>query len=162
MRRYIPFLCFCFLLSVVSDGGKTLKEFSISKVSPDQECVIPFLSNVSQIKNKIGAINCKWTTAAIKITVDPFAQGEQKITYHGERIYANKPMKRKVNIVLKEFKHIGRGRNRCGDYIEIMETQVIAAYLVNKFNKFAPPGSKEIQFLHVRSMLNLFFLGLRK
>ena len=71
-------------------------------------------------------------------------------------------MKRKVNIVLKEFKHIGRGRDRCGDYIEIMETQVIAAYLVNKFNKFAPPGSKEIQFLQVRSMLNLFFLGLRK
>ena len=144
MRRYIPFL----------------KEFSISKVGPGQDCLIPFLSNVSQIKNKIGAINYKWTTTAIKITVDPFAQGEQKITYHGERIYANKSMKRKENTVFKEFKHIGRGRDRCGGYIEIMKTQAIAAYLVNEFNKFSPPGSKEIQFLHVRSMFNLFFLGL--
>ena len=118
------------------------------------ECFIQFLSNISQIKNKIDAINHKWTTTAIKIAVDLFAQGEQRITYHGERIYANKPMKRKENIVLKEFKHIDRGRDRRGDYTEIMETQVIAAYLTNEFNKIAPPRSKEIQLLHVRSMLN--------
>ena len=161
-------------MSVVSDGGKTLKEFSISEVGPDEvkmnetksahwlECFIPFLSNVSQIKNKIGAINHKWTTTTIKIAVDPFAQGEQRITYHGERIYPNKFMKEKESIVLKEFKHIGRGRDRRGDYIEIMETQAIAAYLANEFNKIAPPGSKEIQFLHVRSMVNLIFLGLDK
>ena len=124
------------------------------------ECFIPFLSNVPQIKNKIGAINHKWTASAVKIAVDPFAQGKQRITYHGEGIYANKPMKGKESIVWKEFQHIGRGRNRRGDYIEIMETQAIAAYLVNEFTKIAPPGSKEIQFLHVRSMLNLFFLGL--
>ena len=161
-------------MSIVSDGGKTLKEFSISEVGPDEvkmnetksadwlECFIPFLSSVSQIKNKIGAINHKWTTTTIKIAVDPFAQGEQRITYHGERIYPNKFMKEKESIVLKEFKHIGRGRDRRGDYIEIMGTQAIAAYLANEFNKIAPPGSKEIQFLHVRSMVNLIFLGLDK
>ena len=69
-------------------------------------------------------------------------------------------MKGKESIVLKEFKHIGRGRDRRGDYIEIMETQAIAAYLANEFNKIAPPGSKEIQFLHVRNVVNLIFLGL--
>ena len=143
-----------------------MKEFSISEVGPDEvkmnetksahwlECFIPFLSNVSQIKNKIGAINHKWTTTTIKIAVDPFAQGEQRITYHRERIYPNKLIKGKESIVLKELKYIGRGRDRRVDYIEIMETQAIAAYLENELNKIAPPGTKEIQSLHVRNVVN--------
>ena len=58
----------------------------------------------------------------------------------------------KVNnedIVLKEFKHVGKGRDRREDYIGIMETQAIAAFMANAFNKISPSGSKEIQFLNV-------------
>ena len=52
-------------------------------------------------------------------------------------------------IVLKEFKHTGSGRDRRSDYVEIMETQCVAAFMASEFNKVAPAGSKKITFLHV-------------
>ena len=143
-----------------------MKDYTISEAGPDQvkmlernsahwlECYIPALSSVSEIKNKIGAINHKWTMSTIKIATDPFAQGEQRITYHGEKIYTDDYRKNKESIVLKEFKHIGHGRDRREDYIEVMETQTIAAYLAAEFNKIAPEGSKAIHFLHVSNLLN--------
>ena len=143
-----------------------MKDYTISEAGPDEvkmleensvhwlECYIPALSSVSEIKKKIGAINHKWTMTTIKIATDPFAQGEQRITYHGEKIYADDCRKSKESIVLKEFKHIGHGRDRRQDYIEVMETQAITPYLASEFNKIAPKGSKAIHFLHVSNVLS--------
>ena len=64
-------------------------------------------------------------------------------------------MTRNEDIVLKEFKHVGRGRDRREDYIGIMETQTIAATMAQQFNRIAPPGSKVIEFLDVSS--HIFF-----
>ena len=92
-----------------------MKDHTISEAGPDEvkmleensnhwlECYIPALSSVSEIKKKIGAINHKWTMTTIKIATDPFAQEEQRITYHGEKIYADDCRKSKESIVLKEF-----------------------------------------------------------
>ena len=88
--------------------------------------------------------------------IGSIAQGEQRITFHGERIYDEKYSRRNESIVLKKFKHFGAGRDRRDDYIEIMETQAVAAFLANEFNRIAPKGSKEIQFLHVRQVLLIY------
>ena len=84
-------------------------------------------------------------TVSFSSTLDPFSEGEQRISFHGSKIssYSNE------NIVLKEFKHDGRGMDRREDYIEIMETQVTAAFMAKQFNKVSPRGSKEVHFLHV-------------
>ena len=117
------------------------------------ECTIPNVSNLHEIKIDIDAIKHKWTKTTIKKASDPFAQGEQRIAFHGERIYGEKYSRRNESIVLKEFKHFGASRDRREDYIEIMETQAVSAFLANEFNRIAPKGSKEIQFLHVRKCL---------
>ena len=164
----IIFVSLIFYFYAVSEGEKTLKEFSISDVGPEEvtmekpknahwlECTIPHLSDLYEIKIKISAINHRWTKATIKKAADPFAQGEQRITFHGERIYGEKHDRRNDSIVLKEFKHSGTGRDRREDYIEIMETQAVAAFLATEFNMIAPKGSKEIQFLHIRKCLLIY------
>ena len=76
----------------------------------------------------------------------PFYEGEQRISYLGMEMDA-KTEKGDRRIVLKEFKHLGRDRRK--DYVEIMETQAIAAYLANSFNGIAPRGTKKIEFLGV-------------
>ena len=155
----------CLLTGTSGESGsrKTLKCFSISDVEPDYSCVktedeikwlecnIPTLPTLKDIKNHIGVINHKWTTATVKIAADPFSQGEQRISYHGIKVLNPSSQ----NIVLKEFKHVGKGRDRREDYIEIMETQAVAAFMANEFNKVAPMGSKGIKFLHV-SIIYLF------
>ena len=86
-------------------------------------CYIPPLENLKDIKKHIGAIDHKWSKIEMKMANDPFAQGYQRISYHGLSVMAGKQSK----VVLKEFKHYGGGRDRREDYIEIMETQMIAA-----------------------------------
>ena len=77
-----------------------------------------------------------------------------RISYHGVRVYDCANGMKNEDIVLKEFKHVGRGRDRREDYIGIMETQTIAAAMAETFNRIAPKGSKEIEFLNVSN----FFL----
>lgn len=84
----------------------------------------------------------------VKKARDPFSEGTQRISYHGMKAdYSEGGAHEKI--VLKEFKYVGSGRDRRADYIEIMETQCVAAFLASEFNKVSPCRSKAINFLHV-------------
>ena len=166
MWSHLPALC-----EVSRFGGKTLKDFSISETEPDDldeshlepqknvhwlTCTINILDNVRNIKEHIGSINHNWSNKMVKKARHPFAEGAQRISYHGMRMnYAEGEEDEKI--VLKEFKHTGSGRDRRSDYVEIMETQCVAAFMASEFNKVAPPGSKRITFLHVSHQSNFVF-----
>ena len=136
----------------------TLKDYSIKEIDPDLSamekfeafnltCNTSFLSsldNLQDMKRHIGTINHKWKKISVKMAKDPFAEGEQRISYHG--------MVESSKAVLKEFKHCGIGRDRREDYIELMETQAIAEFMASRFNKVAPKGAKKIEFLNVRKI----------
>ena len=159
------------LSEVSSCGGKTLKDFSISETEPDDleeshlepqrkvhwlTCTINILDNIRDIKEHIGSINHSWSNKMVKKARHPFAEGAQRISYHGMRMnYAEGEEDEKI--VLKEFKHTGSGRDRRSDYVEIMETQCVAAFMASEFNKVAPAGSKRITFLHVSIKAFPFF-----
>ena len=154
------------LSEVSSCGGKTLKDFSISETEPDDleeshlepqrkvhwlTCTINILDSIRDIKEHIGSINHSWSNKMVKKARHPFAEGAQRISYHGMRMnYAEGEEDEKI--VLKEFKHTGSGRDRRSDYVEIMETQCVAAFMASEFNKVAPSGSKRITFLHVSTI----------
>ena len=138
-----------------SEGGKTLKEYSIIEEEPDSSsmeefeahnliCNTSFLNSLESlidVKNHIGAIDHKWKKIFVKMAQDPFAEGEQRISYHG--------IVGSSKVVLKEFKYYGNRRDRREDYIELMETQAIAEFMAKRFNRVAPPGAKKIEFLNV-------------
>ena len=111
-------------------------------------CHIPTLVDRKEVRKCLDDISHQWMKIQLKMASDPFSEGEQRISYHGIEIDA-KTEKGDRMIVLKEFKHSGRGRDRRRDYIEIMETQAIAAYLANSFNEISPRGTKKIEFLGV-------------
>ena len=147
-------------VSEVSDGGKTLKDFSISDVEPNHAdmtplekvhwltCLIGELDNLSDVRRHIGTINHKWSDAMVKKAKQPFAEGAQRISFHRQRMNYTEGS-RNDQIVMKEFKFFGSGRDCRSDYIEIMETQCVAAFMAKEFNKLSPKGSKQINFISV-------------
>ena len=108
---------------------------------------IPAMSQLSEIKHHISAINYKWTDAIIEKASDPFCEGNERISYNGSMIFDSSYQR----IVVKEFKHNSEG-DRKKDYIKIMETQAVTAIMAYEFNKVAPPGAKEIQCNHVSNV----------
>ena len=118
------------------------------------ECTINAQDNIRDIKEKIGSIDHKWSNKMVKKALQPFAEGTQRISYHGMRMDYNEGADHQ-RIVLKEFKHTGSGRDRRSDYMEIMETQCVAAFMASEFNKVAPSGSKRISFLDVSKNLDV-------
>ena len=150
-------------ISEESEGSKTLKNYAISEMGHDDSrlvlepqkevywlnCVLGGTGNVTpeNIKQHIGTIDQKWSQTMMKKAKHPFAEGAQRISYHGQIMNYSDRVDQKI--VLKEFKHFGTGRDRRADYIEIMETQCVAAYFASEFNKVAPPASKKISFLTV-------------
>ena len=77
--------------------------------------------------------------------IHPFAEGAQRISYHGQRM--NRGQNEKIVII--EFKHVGCGHDRRSDYIEIMDTQCVAAIMATECNKLALTRSKHIYFIDV-------------
>jgi hypothetical protein len=47
------------------------------------------------------------------------------------------------------FQRVERNRDCRQHYIQIMETQVLAAFMAAEFNKLLPPNAKKIAFLDV-------------
>ena len=140
---------------------KPIKDFSLSDSGPEDaemndiktvhwmETFVPNLKRETYIKKKLAALNHRWSETTIKKAIHPFAQGEQRIAYHGKKIDRSSRRKRCEKIVMKEFKCLEDGRDRREDYIEIMETQCTATYLAAEFNKVSPKKQKKIQFLQV-------------
>lgn len=152
--------------SEVSEGGKTLKDYCIKDTEPVDaiydalpkahwlECVVGHgaLEKLKDIKYHIGSINHKWSTKMIKKARDPFSEGAQRISFHG-KLMSYAESEDSTPIVLKEFKYFGEGRDGREDYIQNMETQAVAGYMANEFNKVAPKGSKPINFIDVRILI---------
>ena len=134
----------------LSDCGPEDVEMSDTKVVNWVEAYVPPLIKQATIKKRLAAINHRWSEKTIKKAIDPFAEGEQRITYHGRIVDSNSKKNWSAKIVLKEFKRLEEDRDRREDYIEIMETQSTAAYLSTEFNKVSPERQKKIQFLQVR------------
>ena len=112
---------------------QSLKDFSLSHFGPDEiemetletahrcECFIPTDSEDTSFKKKLRTIGHVWTGIKIKKAPNPFAQGGQRITYHGKRLDIDRWGQQEKCIVLKEFKHLGMGRDRREEYMGIME-----------------------------------------
>ena len=148
---------------------QSLKDFSLSHFGPDEiemetletahrcECFIPADSEDTSFKKKLRTIGHVWTGIKIKKAPNPFAQGGQRITYHGKRLDIDRWGQQEKCIVLKEFKHLGMGRDRREEYMGIMEIQFTAAVLAAEFNKITPSNSKNIHFLEVSKTLEIFY-----
>merc|ERR1719187_1672505 len=145
-------------MSAISELDRSLKDYSISEYEPDWDeipeervqwlnCSMPF-TGAEDIGKHLGTIDHKWTKEIVKIAPHPFSEGAQRISFKGQRIYGCGG-DLKDDVVLKEFKHFGPARDRREDYIEIMETQAVSAFMAKQFNRFSPPGTKKIEFLDV-------------
>ena len=150
-----------FSFNLAFGSGRSMKRLSICRDGPDNivmnepenahvlECFIPIQSQDLNITEILCSIQHRWRKIEIKAATQPFAEGAQRITFHGKkRSKSNKSVKEE-NIVLKEFKHFGFGRDRREEYISIMETQYVATLLAAKFNKVAPKACKSIKYLQV-------------
>ena len=115
------------LLNVVT---RALRSYSSSSSSPSPPPVL-------------GLLNSPYSSIHLLCQSFSFSSPPPPLTAEGEE---------DEKIVLKEFKHTGSGRDRRSDYVEIMETQCVAAFMASEFNKVAPPGSKRITFLHVSTI----------
>ena len=154
-------------LNVISEEDETLdnetemlKEYSINEVTPAEAVFSEFKScqwlicnlsapqNTKDIKNVLENIDHNWSPASVRWAKNPFAQGAQRISYHGECSKNSDICK----IVVKEFKKLATKDQRT-EYISIMETQCIAAYFADEFNKRAPHHQKTVKFLEVSGIL---------
>ena len=114
------------------------------------ECFIPLEVKNLYIKKRLCAIKHRWRNIEIKAASQPFAQGAQRITFHGKARCENNRGAKEEKVVLKEFKFVGIGRDRRDEYISIMETQYVASLLAAEFNNHAPETCKRIKYLQVR------------
>ena len=157
------------MFCLVIERKKAIKDFSLSNSGPEDvemndtktaywmEAFVPNLKKEANINKRLAALNHRWLETKIKKAIQPFAQGEQRIAYHGKKTDNSSRKKRSDKIVLKEFKCLEDGRDRREEYIEIMETQCTAAYLAAEFNNVSPKKQKKIQFLQVSRINNLEF-----
>ena len=78
----------------------------------------------------------------------PFAQGEIRLAYHAQmsRKRENLPSS---GIVLKAYKHLGKGINSREQYFKQMEVSTIACFLAKKYNDTRPSDCAPVKFLQV-------------
>lgn len=120
------------------------------------ECCIRRLKDDADIRVRLRSIEHKCDMRYLKRAENPFAEGGQRISYHAKLVSTDRlnNIGGWEKVVMKRFKTLER-RDRHQDYLDLMETQYVAAFLATEFNKVSPRGSKEIQFLKVRK--NFFF-----
>jgi hypothetical protein len=92
------------------------------------------------------------STMFMRCASDPFAEGEIRIAFHGQLSRTPKDLDLEKNgMVMKSFKHIGKGLNDRQQYLKQMEVSNIAHFLANSYNKssYRPSHCAEIRFLQV-------------
>ena len=77
----------------MSDCGPENVEMSDIRTVNWMEAYVPALTKQANIKRRLAALNHRWFEKTIKKAIDPFAEGEQRITYHG-RIVKKRGMKK--------------------------------------------------------------------
>lgn len=92
------------------------------------------------------------STMFMRRAADPFAEGEIRIAFHGQLSRDVKDLERKKSeMVMKSFKHVGKGLNDRQQYLKQMEVSNIAHFLASEYNKssFRPAHCGHINVLQV-------------
>jgi len=76
------------------------------------------------------------STMLMHRAADPFAEGEIRIAFHGQLSREVKDLDlEKSDMVMKAFKHVGKGLNDRQQYLKQMEVSNIAHFLAGEYNK---------------------------
>ena len=93
------------------------------------------------------------TTMYMRRATEPFAEGELRIAYHAQlsRKKGDFGGASKNGVVVKSFKHIGKGLNDRGQYFKQMEVSTIAHFLAEEYNrsKYRPAHCALVRVLQV-------------
>ena len=93
------------------------------------------------------------TTMYMRRATEPFAEGELRIAYHAQlsREKGDFGDASKNDLVVKSFKHVGRGLNDRGQYFKQMEVSTIAHFLAEEYNrsKYRPAHCALVRVLQV-------------
>jgi hypothetical protein len=92
------------------------------------------------------------STMLMRRSQNPFAQGAIRIAFHGQLARAEEELDlSKSSMVMKAFKHIGKGVNDRDQYLKQMEVSNIAHFLAEEYNKSTvrPQQCSTIHFLPV-------------
>ena len=90
------------------------------------------------------------STMLMRRAPSPFAEGEIRLTYHGQ-IAQKEAELTGSSMVMKSFKHVGKGVNDRDQYLKQMEVSAIAHFLASEYNKSSskPPHCRNINVLPV-------------
>ncbi|PAA69773.1 hypothetical protein BOX15_Mlig000706g2 [Macrostomum lignano] len=127
----------------------------------------------------------------VKIAPNPFAEGSERIAYFGQDLFVGygdhrarsatrrggravsaprrtvvvaepTPAATPTDIVLKEYKYLGKKQNTLERYKTACEAQTVAFYLADQFNSLTGPlGEPPIKFLKTKALLLTSSKGLR-
>jgi len=93
------------------------------------------------------------STMFMRRAADPFAEGEIRIAYHAQLNRKKHDLgdANKSAMVMKAFKHIGKGPNDRDQYLKQMEVSNIAKFLADEYNKssLCPAHCAHIRVLQV-------------
>lgn len=91
----------------------------------------------------------KKSTMLIRRAGSPFAEGEVRLAYFAQ-LARKRDNLLKSPVVMKTYKHLGKGLNNREQYFKQMEVSTIACYLAKKYNKEETPSHcTQIDFLTV-------------
>jgi hypothetical protein len=93
------------------------------------------------------------STMFMRRASDPFAEGEIRIAYHSQLARRKNGLgdNEKSAMVMKSFKHVGKGLNNRAQYLKQMEVSTIADFLASEYNEsiFRPSHCGRIRVLKV-------------
>jgi hypothetical protein len=83
------------------------------------------------------------STMLMRRASSPFAEGEVRLAYHGQLAKEDKDLvKDGHSMVMKSFKHLGKGVNDRDQYLKQMEVSAIAHFLAVEYNKSSSKPSR--------------------
>jgi hypothetical protein len=92
----------------------------------------------------------KTSTMLMRRSDHPFDEGEIRLAYHGQLARKKGDLDNdKSSVVMKSFKHVGKGLNDRSQYLKQMEVSTIAHFLGEQFNEFRPSRCGRIFVLQV-------------
>lgn len=92
------------------------------------------------------------STMFMRRAKEPFAEGEIRIAFFGQLAHRPSDLNlSKSMMVMKMFKHVGKGVNDCKQYLKQMEVSTIAHFMASEYNKSSsrPAHCARVEILQV-------------